>query len=131
MSRTLLAAALALALLPGLAAAQKVTVYKSTGANGETVYSQTQVAGSQAVQVNANSPEAQAAQAAPAEQSPTQKACEMAQANLSVLSSGQKVQFDRDGDGQPDVMTDEELATNRENAQRQVRAYCEPVAEGE
>lgn len=131
MSRTLLATALAFALLPGLAAAEKVTVYKSTGANGETVYSQTQVAGSQAVQVNANSAEAQAAQAAPAEQSPTQKACEMAQANLSVLSSGQKVQFDRDGDGQPDIMTDEELAKNRENAQRQVRAYCEPVAEGE
>lgn len=132
MSRHLIAAAFVLALLPGLAAAEKVTVYKSTGANGETVYSQTEISGSQAVQVNANSPEAQAAQAAAPEATPAQKACEMAQANLSVLSSGQRVQFDRDGDGEMDIMTDEELATNRENAQRQVRAYCEPVAaEGE
>lgn len=132
MNRKLLALALAAACLPGLAAAQKVTVYKSTGANGETVYSQLQVSGSEAVQVNANSPEAQAAQAtAEAAKTPAQEACEKAQANLAVLTSGRPVQFDRDGDGQPDVMTEEELTGNRENAQRQVRAYCEPVADGE
>ena len=134
MSRKLLALALAAALTPGLALAEKVTVYKSTGANGETVYSQMQITGSEAMQVNADSPEAQAAAAVPAEKTPAQQACEKAQANLSVLSSGQRVQFDRDGDGEMDIMTDEELATNRENAQRQVRAYCEPVeaaAEGE
>lgn len=132
MSRKLLALALAAAFLPGLAAAEKVTVYKSTGASGETVYSQVQVTGSEAVQVNADSPEAQAAQAAEPRASPTQKACDMARANLEVLSSGRPVQFDRDGDGEMDIMSDDELATNRENAQRQVRAYCEPVAgEGE
>jgi hypothetical protein len=127
MSRHALILALAAALLPGVCAAEKVTVYKSTGANGETVYSQVQVSNSQSMQVDADSPEAQAAEAAKPEATPAQKACEMAQANLAVLTSGRPVQFDRDGDGTPEPMTEDELSTNRENAQRQVRAYCEPV----
>lgn len=127
MSRPVLILTLAAALLPGVCAADKVTVYKSTGANGETVYSQVQVASSQSMEVDADSPEAKAAEAAAPAATPAQKACEMAQANLTVLTSGRPVQFDRDGDGKPEPMTEEELATNRENAQRQVRAYCEPV----
>lgn len=127
MSRPVLILALAFALLPGVSAAEKVTVYKSTGANGETVYSQVEVGRSEAMQVDADSPEAVAAEAAAPAASPTEKACEMARANLEVLASGRPVQFDRDGDGAVEVMTEDELATNRENAQRQVRAYCEPV----
>ncbi|HEU0154363.1 MAG TPA: DUF4124 domain-containing protein [Arenimonas sp.] len=130
MSRPILILALAFALAPLASAAEKVTVYKSTGANGETVYSQVQVASSQAMQVDADSAEAQAAEAAAPEATPAQKACEMAQANLAVLTSGRPVQFDRDGDGTQEPMTEDELTTNRANAQRQVRAYCEPVDEG-
>lgn len=129
MNRKLLALALVAACLPGLAAAEKVTVYKSTGANGETVYSQLQVSGSEAVRVNAGSPEALEAEAGAPEQTPMQKACDIAKTNLAALDSGQPVQFDRDGDGKLEVMSAEEMSQNRENTERQVRAYCEPAPE--
>ncbi|GAB2497387.1 hypothetical protein [Arenimonas alkanexedens] len=130
MSRPILIFVLAFALTPLANAAEKVTVYRSVGTSGETVYSQVQVASSQPMQVDADSAEAKAAEAAAPEPTQAQKACDMAQANLAVLTSGRPVQFDRDGDGEPEQMTEDELSTNRENAQRQVRAYCEPV-EGE
>jgi|GEM_PF-5462067 len=128
MNRKLLALALAAACLPGMAAAQKVTVYKSTGANGETVYSQTQVSGSQALQVNANSPEAQAAQAE-APKTDVQVACETARKNLELLGSENRLQRDKDGDGQPEDLTPEERQAEKELAERQVAAYCESASD--
>ncbi|HEY9143261.1 MAG TPA: hypothetical protein VIM90_04430 [Arenimonas sp.] len=132
MNRLALPILVAATLCAGLAHAdEKTTVYKSKGASGETVYSQLEMSGSERHQVGINEPdEAPAEEGAPAK-TPAQISCERAQANLAVLNSPQKVTFDRDGDGEPDVMTDEERATNREAAQRQVTAYCEPVADGE
>ena len=128
MSRHLIATALALALLPGLAAAEKVTVYKSTGANGETVYSQTQISGSESVTVDSSSAEAQAALA---EQPKTevQVACERARKNLELLASDNRLQRDKDGDGQPEDLTPEERLAEKELAERQVAAYCEPATD--
>lgn len=129
MNRHVLTLALAAALLPGFALAdEKTTVYKSKGASGETVYTQVEVSGSEQHQVGIREPEAQAEEGEAPAKTPAQVACERARANLEVLSSAQAVTFDRDGDGEPEVMTDEEKAKNREMAQRQVTAYCEPVA---
>lgn len=132
MNRHVLALALAATLLPGLALAdEKTTVYKSKGASGETVYTQVEVSGSEQHQVGIREPQARAEEAEAPARTPTEVACERARANLEVLSSEQAVTFDRDGDGEPDVMTSEEKAKNREMAQRQVTAYCEPVAADE
>lgn len=123
---------LATMLSVGLAhAEEKTTVYKSKGASGETVYTQLEVKDSQRHQVGINEPEQAPAEADAPAKTQAQVACERAQANLAVLDSPQQVKFDRDGDGETEVMTDEERAANREAAQRQVTAYCEPVAGGE
>ncbi|KFL35717.1 hypothetical protein [Arenimonas donghaensis] len=132
MNRLLLPILAAAALCAGLAHAdEKTTVYKSKGASGETVYTQLEVKDSQRHQVGINEPDEAPAEAQAPAKTQSEVACERAQANLAVLNSPQQVKFDRDGDGETEVMTDEERAANREAAQRQVTAYCEPVAAGE
>jgi hypothetical protein len=132
MSRPLLIAALVSVLVPGLAAAQQTTVYKSKNADGTSVYTQIEAPGAQSQKVGSADPNAPAE--AKAEEKPktqTQIACEQASANLVLLDSGRLLQRDRDGDGKPEDLTPEELASERDLANRQVKAYCAaPPAEG-
>lgn len=132
MSRPLLITVLVCALAPGLAAAQETTVYKSKNADGTSVYTQIEAPGAQSKQVGSADPNA------PVEKKPeekpktqTQIACEQATANLVLLDSGRLLQRDRDGDGKPEDLTPEELASERDLATRQTKAYCAaPPAEG-
>jgi len=122
MSRLILTAA-ALALLPGLLLAQETTVYKSKNADGTSVYTQVEVEGSSARGVSGSDPTPpQAAEAAP--KTDSQIACERAQENLVLYNSGDRLQRDKDGDGVPEPLTPEEIATERDLAERQVAAYC-------
>lgn len=123
MSRPILLAAASLALFPCLLLAQETTVYKSKNADGTSVYTQVEVAGSEARGVSGSDPsQPQAAEEAP--KTDSQIACERAQENLVLYNSGDRLQRDKDGDGTPEPLTPEEIATERDLAERQVSAYC-------
>lgn len=127
MNRKTLLIALAAALLPGLALADKTTVYKTTDANGNTVYSQVETTNSQSQQVDGRAPDlppAQAGEEAP--KSDVETACANATAHLEILDSGKRLQRDKDGDGKPEDLTPEEIASERDLAQRQKTAFCPP-----
>lgn len=125
MSRPSLLIALSLALAPGLLFAQETTVYKSKNADGTSVYTQIESRGAEARQVEGRDPKV-AAQAEATPKTEMQVACERAQANISLLDSGKVLQRDNDGDGKPESLTPEELASERDLAQRQAAAYCPP-----
>ena len=130
MSRPLLLIALSAALVPGLLHAAGTTVYKSKNADGTSVYTQIESADSESRKVDGGDPNAPTAEKA--EEKPktqTQIACEQAQGNLDLLDSGRLLQRDRDGDGKGEDLTPEELASERDLATRQVKAYCEPKPE--
>ena len=131
MSRKTLLIALTAALLPALATAEDTTVYKSKGASGETVYSQVETADAEAHRVGISEPEAEPAAEGEAEtpKSRAQVACDRAKVNYELLASDRRISFDRDGDGVKEEMTEEERVRDRDLAQRQVAAYCEPEAE--
>jgi hypothetical protein len=128
MTRPTLLAAFCVALLPGLLFAQdKTTVYKSKTADGTSVYSQVQTQGSEARGVQGRDPDLpEPAQEVP--KTPAQVACEGAQNNLELLKAGGPLQRDKDGDGVMEVMTPEEIATERDLAERSAAAYCTPPA---
>jgi tRNA A37 threonylcarbamoyladenosine modification protein TsaB len=131
MNRPTLLIALAAVLLPGLASADKTTVYKTTDANGNTVYSQVETTGSETQQVDGRSPDAPVAAAAEEKpKSDTETACANATAHLGVLNSGKRLQRDKDGDGKPEDLTPEEIASEKDLAQRQMTAFCAPAPEG-
>lgn len=128
MSRPVLVFALAAALSPGLLMAA-TTVYKSKNADGTTVYSQIETRDAQAQRVDGRDPAVDPAPAAATEEAktPAQKACEGARNNLRLIESGARLQRDKDGDGQPDTdMTPEEIASEKEIAERQAAANCPP-----
>lgn len=127
MNRPTLLIALTAALLPGLASADETTVYKSKDANGNTVYSQVETTGAQSQQVGGRDPAQPAAAEAP--KSEVQVACDSAKKNLELLNSGQVLQRDKDKDGTPDDLTADEIASEKDLAQRQVTAYCAPAPE--
>jgi hypothetical protein len=130
MSRPLLLIALSAALMPGLLQAAGTTVYKSKNADGTSVYTQIETANAETRRVDGSDPNAPAAEKA--EEKPktqTQMACEQAQANLVLLDSGRLLQRDSDGDGKGEDLTPEELASERDLATRQVKAYCAPKPE--
>lgn len=123
MSRPSLLIALSLALAPGLLFAQETTVYKSKNADGTSVYTQIETRGAERSQVEGRDPKlAASAEATP--KSETEVACERAKGNLALLDSGKVLQRDKDGDGTPENLTPEELASERDLAQRQATAYC-------
>lgn len=122
MSRPSLLIALSLALAPGLLFAQETTVYKSKNADGTSVYTQIETRGSEKTQLDGRDPKVAEAEAKP--KSETEVACERAQANLGLISSGKTLQRDKDGDGKPEDLTPEEVASERDLATRQVTAYC-------
>jgi hypothetical protein len=124
MTRSTLSLALVLALLPLAASAEKTTVYKTTDANGNTVYSQVDTAGATAQQVTGADPAAPAAEPAAAPKTEAEIACDRAQLNLKLIESGNRLQRDKDGDGKPEDLTAEELASEKDLAQRQTAAYC-------
>jgi hypothetical protein len=127
MNRPTLSILIAAALLPGLVSADETTVYKSKDANGNTVYSQVETTGAKSQQVGGRDPAQPPAAETP--KSEVQVACETAQKNLELLSSGQVLQRDKDKDGTPDDLTAEEIASEKDLAQRQVTAYCSPTPE--
>lgn len=120
--RLLVCAASAALFLSALAQAEdKVTVYKTTGADGVNAYSQTE--GEEARQVRSRDPNLPP----PAEEKPktqAEQACETAKKNLELIGSGQRLQRDKDGDGTPEDLTPEEIAAEKDLAQRTATAYC-------
>ena len=120
--RLLVCAASAALFLSTLAQAEdKVTVYKTTGADGVNAYSQTE--GEEARQVRSRDPNLPP----PAEEKPktqAEQACETAKKNLELIGSGQRLQRDKDGDGTPEDLTPEEIAAEKDLAQRTATAYC-------
>lgn len=123
MSRPILFAAFSLALMPGLLLAQETTVYKSKAADGTSVYTQIETQGSEARGVRGSDP-SQPQAVAEAPKTDSQIACERAQENLVLYNSGDRLQRDKNGDGVPEPLTPEEIATERDLAERQVGAYC-------
>lgn len=129
MSRTTLLIALSLALSPGLLLAEDTTVYKSKNADGTSVYTQIETRGAEVRGVDGRDPaQPQAAEEKP--KSETEQACERAKENLALYNSGDKLQRDKDGDGTPEALTAEEIASEKDLAERQATAYCpaEPKA---
>jgi len=127
MSRPILFIAFAVALFPGLLLAQETPVYKSKAADGTSVYTQVEVQGAELRGVRSRDPDLpQAAEEAP--KTDSQIACERARENLVLYNSGDRLQRDKDGDGVPEPLTPEEIATERDLAERQVAAYCVPTA---
>ena len=127
MNRLVLPLALAAALVPGLAAADKTTVYRTKNADGTTTYSQIETQGATAREVGGRDPDVAAAPAAGEAAAPkteAQQACERGKLNLEMLSSSQPISRDKDGDGTAEVLTPEERASETDLAQRQVTAYC-------
>ncbi|MCX7033986.1 MAG: hypothetical protein NT046_08455 [Arenimonas sp.] len=122
MSRPSLLIALSLVLAPGLLFAQETTVYKSKNADGTSVYTQIETRGAERSQVESRDPALAPAEAKP--KSETEVACERAQANLTLIGSGKTLQRDKNGDGTPEDLTPEEVASERDLATRQVTAYC-------
>ena len=130
MNRSVLTAALVLALAPALLAAEdKVTVYKTTTDDGVNVYSQTELEGSQARQVTGDTGEAAGDEAEAPARSPVELACEKARANYELLSSEKRLQRDKDGAGVMEEYTPEERAAETDIAHRQMQAYCEQPPE--
>lgn len=127
MNRQMLSIALAAALLPGLASADETTVYKSKDANGNTVYSQVETTGAQSQQIRGGDPSLPPSAEQP--KSETEVACDTAKKNVELLNSGQNLQRDKDKDGTPEDLTAEEIASEKDLAQRQVIAYCAPAPE--
>lgn len=123
MSRPSLLIALSLALAPGLLFAQETTVYKSKNADGTSVYTQIETRGAETRQLDGRDPKAPPVDAAKPK-TDTELACERAQTSLELLGSGKTLQRDRDGDGKPEPLTPEELASERDLAERQAAAYC-------
>lgn len=122
MSRRFLPFAVAALLLPGFAAADEVTVYRTKNADGTYSYSQLQTAGAEARTLGHREPDAPAAAS---NLTPEQQYCEQARRNLQSLSTDQPLGTDADGDGVADaVMSAEDRAAQRALAQSQVDAYC-------
>ncbi len=129
MSRPILLIALSAALLPGLLHAEETTVYKAKNADGTSVYTQVESSGSQAHNVGGSDPALPPAAAGEAPKTETDIACERSKVNLALLDSGKTLQRDKDGDGTPEDLTPEELASERDLAQRQATAYCKAPPE--
>jgi hypothetical protein len=127
MSRTILLFALSAALLPGLALAEETTVYKSKNADGTTVYSQIETDNAQAQKVAGQDPAAPPAAAEEAPKSQSEQACENARTRLNLLNSGERLRFDKDGDGVNEDMSPEDIASEKDLAQRQQLAFCPPA----
>jgi hypothetical protein len=130
MSRPVLMIALALALAPGPLLADKTTVYKSTNADGTSVYSQVETRDAETRRVDGRDPAQAPAEAAPAEKSEAEVACENARTNLALYTSGKRLKRDKDGDGVLDDLTPEEIDEEKAMTERQVSAFCEPEPEG-
>lgn len=123
MSRPSLLIALSLVLAPGLLFAEETTVYKSKNADGTSVYTQIETRGAERSQLVSRDPKV-TAEAAATPKTETEMACDRAQLNLSLLTSGKVLQRDKNADGTPENLTDEEMASERDLAQRQATAYC-------
>lgn len=124
MSRPSLLIALSVVLAPGLLFAQETTVYKSKNADGTSVYTQIETRDAEVRRLASRDPAVAAQADAAAPKTDTQIACDRAQENLVLLDSGKVLQRDRDGDGQPENLTPDEMTSEREIAKRQVAAYC-------
>ena len=122
---------LALCLLPGLLAAQeKVTVYRTTGADGVNSYSQIAPPQAEAMERKGDGPaQSDAAAKAEAEQAEAPAkdpaACAVARRNLQLLASGQRLQRDTDNDGVPEDLDPAQVAAERDVARQQVATYCD------
>lgn len=118
-----LTTSLVLASLVSVAQSAEQRVYEWTDSNGVVHYSQFEPdSRSQARDVHTTSDP----QPEP-EKTPEQKACDIAKANQAMLASGKQVPLskeDKNGDGQPDPMTEDEIKAAKDLAERQVQFFC-------
>lgn len=131
MDRLIPAFAFALALtVTGVAAGDKdkTVVYKTTGADGVNVYSQTQTNGAESRQMDSRDPDVQGRAATGSDPAAVdrarQEACATARANLAAVDSDAQLMVDRDGDGANEEMTADERAAARRQSQSQIADYC-------
>lgn len=122
MNRQILLLALSAALVPGLAMAEETTVYKTKNADGTTTYSQIQSNNAEARSMESRDPALPPAGEKP--KTEVEVACERAQANLAAIGSGKTLQRDKDGDGKPETLTPDEVASEKDLAERQKTLYC-------
>jgi hypothetical protein len=129
---------LALALLTAAGAVHAQQYYKWKGADGVTHYSKTPPpegtqADRMAVKADAPTPvsppaaDAAGTAAAPAGGTVAQQrsaGCETARGNLSTLENNPYVSVDKNGDGQPELLTVEEHQAQLDRAREQVRTLC-------
>ncbi|KFN50198.1 DUF4124 domain-containing protein [Arenimonas composti] len=129
MSRKILPLALAAALLPGLAAADDVTIYRVKNADGTYSYTQVPTQGAEVRNLDSRDPDLPPPAETP--KTPEQQTCDQARANLQMLDSEEPVGVDKDGDGIAEApMSAEERAAQRALAKSQVDVYCQPASGG-
>ena len=117
-----LAACLALASAALVANSAEQRVYQWTDSNGVVHYSQFEPdkTKSQARDVRTTSDPKP-----PPEKTPDQIHCDTAKANLALLTSGKVgITLDKNGDGKPDVLSEDEAKTATEMAEQQIKFYC-------
>lgn len=132
MDRLISAFAFALALAAAGVAAEnrdKTVIYKTTGADGVNVYSQTQTDGAESREMDGRDPNVEGRATAatggdPAADRTRQEACATARANLAAVDSDAQLMIDRDGDGTNEEMTADERAAARSQSQSQIADYC-------
>lgn len=101
-------------------------VYRWVDAQGVVHYSQTEPDNAEAQARDLKVPRT-AATAAPAAESPEQKACRIARANRALLEGGQALVADTDGDGKPEPMSETDRAAARDLNARQIATFCPPA----
>ena len=107
-------------------------VYKWTDENGVAHYSDAPPEGQQYDKVNVRGKiETEASPEAPATPPPTtppktnnQSNCEQARKNVATFESSAGVSMDRDGDGTPEVLTEQERREELERTQALIKLYC-------
>jgi hypothetical protein len=133
MRRKILIRIAGLLLLPAALAAQSTEqrVYQWTDSKGVVHYSQFEPDNTPAQARDLHSASGEPAPSAAPAKSSEQSACDVATANLAMLSAGKDVPLtsNKDADGKPIPMTAEEVAAAKDLAQRQIDHFCKQNAE--
>jgi len=133
MRRQILIRIAGMLLLPAALAAQSAEqrVYQWTDSQGVVHYSQFEPENTPSQARDLHSSGDLATAAAPTATKPEQSACDLATANLAMLTAGKDVPLtsNKDADGKPIPMTAEEVAAAKDLAEHQIDHFCKQKAE--